>query len=50
MKVGEEIVGRNFWREAANERPEIPAPIMRIFLLETKRGKVVEEGRDILYW
>jgi hypothetical protein len=50
MKVGEEIVGRSFWREAANERPEIPAPIMRIFLLETKREEVAEEGKDILYW
>jgi hypothetical protein len=47
VKVGEWIVGMSFWREATNESPEIPAPTTRIFLLEMKRGEVVEEEKDI---
>lgn len=33
-------MGRSLCREAAKERPEMPAPIMRIFLPERKGSGV----------
>ncbi len=46
MKLGEVSEGKSFCRERTKERPEIPAPTMRIFLPEMKGGGGV--GRDIL--
>ncbi len=48
MKLGDEMAGRSFWREAAKERPEIPAPIMRIFLFEMKRRGLEAEVEGIV--
>jgi len=52
MKLGEVSEGKSFCRERAKERPEIPAPTMRIFLPEMKsRGELSSDilrviGRD----